>query len=159
MPWTRLALCILLVGGGCARLSRAAQLPPQPLLRSDLHDPSLDAVFRWARSISGARIATTTTRQYPLYGTDLSNRVQYVGIERPNGGFDAPGSCQAWRRALDAGHYDYVVTTLDRVEPGAPRLPPAAGWTAAPSATAILREPTAIVFRLSGPLSPSGCPS
>ena len=37
--------------------------------------PGLNAAFKWARSISGARIATTSTRQYPLFGTDLSNRV------------------------------------------------------------------------------------
>ena len=34
-----------------------------------------------AGTFSGARIATTSTRQYPLFGTDLSNRVQYVGEE------------------------------------------------------------------------------
>lgn len=157
--WARLALCLLILAA--VALGYQEQ---RSYLRRRYSDPtftthSLDAVFRWARSISGARIATTTTREYPLYGTDLSNRVQFVGIERPNGGFVAPGSCQTWRRALDAGHYDYVVTALDRVQPGGPRLPPAAGWTVAPSATAVLREPTAIVFRLSGPLSPASCPS
>ena len=45
--------------------------------------PGLDAAFNWARSISGARIATTSTRQYPLFGTDLSNRVQFVGCRAP----------------------------------------------------------------------------
>ena len=28
----------------------------------------LDAAFKWANALSGARIATTSTRQYPLYG-------------------------------------------------------------------------------------------
>ncbi len=45
--------------------------------------PGLNAAFAWARDVSGARIATTSTRQYPLFGTDLSNQVQYVGVERP----------------------------------------------------------------------------
>ncbi len=84
----------------------------------------LDAAFKWANSLSGARIATTSTRQYPLFGTDLSNRVQYVGIERPHGGFTAPSTCQTWRRLLNAGNYDYVIATRDRIEARQARLPP-----------------------------------
>ena len=52
--------------------------------------PGLNAAFKWATPLSGARIATTSTRQYPLFGTDLSNRVEFVGEERPHGGFVAP---------------------------------------------------------------------
>ena len=52
--------------------------------------PGLNAAFKWSSSISGARIATTSTRQYPLYGTDLSNHVQFVGQPTPHGGFDSP---------------------------------------------------------------------
>ncbi len=131
-------------------------------LRQRYADPTfashgLDAVFAWARSISGASIATTTTREYPLFGTDLSNRVQFLGIERAAGGFTAPNSCRAWRRALDDGHYEYVVTALDRVRPGGPRLPAATGWSSAANSSVVLREPTAIVFHLHGPLAPAGC--
>ncbi len=118
----------------------------------------LDAAFRWARSISGARIATTSTRQYPLFGTDLSNHVQYVGIERPHGGFVAPTTCRSWRRQLNAGHYDYVVATRDRIEPGKPTYPPAARWTEGPGATVILRKPPTVVFHITAQLNPSSCP-
>ena len=45
--------------------------------------PGLNAAFAWSRDVSGARIATTSTRQYPLFGTDLTNRVQYLGTEQP----------------------------------------------------------------------------
>jgi hypothetical protein len=55
--------------------------------------PGLDAAFAWARDVSGARIATTSTRQYPLFGTDLSNRVSYLGTEQPHGGFEPPTTC------------------------------------------------------------------
>lgn len=120
--------------------------------------PGLDAAFKWARGISGARIATTSTRQYPFFGTDLSNRVQYVGEERPHGGFEAPADCRAWRRALDTGHYDYVVTSRDRLEPGNPPYPPQARWTEGPNATVVLRKPPTVVFELKGPLDPSACP-
>jgi hypothetical protein len=119
--------------------------------------PGLDAAFGWAGPISGARIATTSTRQYPLYGTDLSNHVQYVGEERPHGGFVAPSACPQWRRLLNAGGYDYVVTSRDRMEPGKPPFPLAADWTEGPQATVILRTAPTVVFKLRGPLDPSAC--
>ncbi|HEY0317115.1 MAG TPA: hypothetical protein VGC49_02345 [Solirubrobacterales bacterium] len=119
--------------------------------------PGLDAAFAWARDVSGARIATTSTRQYPLFGTDLSNRVQFVGEERPHGGFEAAANCRRWRQELNAGQYDYVVTTRDRLEPAKPPFPPQAKWTEGPWATPILRKPPTVVFKLTGPLNPSSC--
>jgi hypothetical protein len=120
--------------------------------------PGLNAAFKWANGISSARIATTSTRQYPLYGTDLSNHVQYIGEERPRGGFTAPTTCPQWRRLLNAGNYDYVVTSRDRVEPGKPPYPDTTRWTEAPQATPILKTPPTVVFTLKGPLDPSACP-
>ena len=110
------------------------------------------------RAISDARIATTSTRQYPLYGTDLSNHVQYIGDEQPHGGFTAPTTCRAWRRLLNAGDYDYVVATRDRIEPGKPPYPPTARWTEAPEPTSILRKPPTVVFKLNGPAESIGVP-
>jgi len=119
--------------------------------------PGLNAAFAWARHIEDARIATTSTRQYPLFGTDLSNRVEFVGSERPHGGFVAPSTCRAWRRLLDEGDYDYVVASRDRIEAGKPPYPATARWTEGAGATVVLRKPPAVVFQLSGPLDPSGC--
>lgn len=122
--------------------------------------PGLNAAFRWARGVTEADIATTGTRQYPLFGTDLSNEVQFVGIERPHAGFVAPQTCRAWRRALTSGHYDYAVATRDRLQPGEPPFPPQARWTAAdPDAEVVLRKAPTVVFRLDGPLDPEGCRS
>jgi hypothetical protein len=120
--------------------------------------PGLDAAFAWASGVSGARIATTSTRQYPLFGTDLSNHVQYLGTERPHGGFEAPATCRQYRRLLDEGNYDYVVTTRDRLEPGKPPYPPSTAWTISPQAKIVLRKPPTTVFKLTGRLDPSGCP-
>jgi hypothetical protein len=119
--------------------------------------PGLNAAFEWSRDLSGARIATTATRQYPLYGTDLSNRVQFIGEESPHGGFTAPTSCRQWRRLLNEGDYDYAVTSRDRMEKGKPAYPPTAGWTEDPSTRVVLRERPTIVFRLTAPLDPSAC--
>ena len=119
--------------------------------------PGLNAAFRWARGVTDARIATTSTRQYPLFGTDLSNDVAYVGEEQPHGGFTAPATCRRWRQLLNAGNYDYVVTTYDRLEPDKPPYPPTAHWTAAPSATVVLRKPPTVIYKLRSSLDPSAC--
>ncbi len=120
--------------------------------------PGLNAAFRWANDISDARIATTGTRQYPLFGADLTNHVQYVGESEPHGGFVAPTTCQRWRQLLNAGHYDYVIATRDRIEPGKAPYPATATWTEGPGAEPILRKPPTIIFKLRTPLDPSACP-
>jgi hypothetical protein len=119
--------------------------------------PGLNAAFKWADPLSGTRIATTSTRQYPLYGTDLSNHVRYIGEEQPHGGFTAPTNCKQWRHVLNAGHYDYVITTRDRIEPGKPPYPDSTRWTEGLGAEEILRVPPTAVFKLKGPLDPSAC--
>jgi len=120
--------------------------------------PGLNAAFAWATPLSNARIATTSTRQHPLFGTDLSNEVQYVGERQPHGGFTAPTTCPQWRRLLNVGNYDLVVTTRDRIEPGKPPYPATTRWTEGPGAIPILRKPPTVVFKLTGPLDPSACP-
>jgi hypothetical protein len=119
--------------------------------------PGLNAAFKWAQGISGARIATTSTRQYPLYGKDLSNHVDYIGVEQPHGGFTAPSSCRTWRQLLNAGDYDYVIASRDRIEPHKPTYPAAARWTEAPGTTVVLRKPPTVVLKLRAPLDPSAC--
>jgi hypothetical protein len=104
-----------------------------------------------------SRIATTSTRQYPLFGTDLSNRVEFIGEERPHGGFQALATCRAWREALNEGDYDYVIASRDRLEKGRPPYPPQARWTEGPVATPVLRVPPTVVFQLDGKLDPSAC--
>jgi len=119
--------------------------------------PGLNAAFAWSQDVSGARIATTSTRQYPLFGRDLSNEVRFVGEEQPHGGFTAPATCRRWRELLNEGDYDYVVTTRDRIEPGKPVYPPTAAWTADSMSTVILRQPPTVVYKLRSNLDPSGC--
>jgi hypothetical protein len=146
-------------------IAAAAGYPVQRhYLQSRYADPSfttpgLNAAFAWSRDVSGARIATTSTRQYPLFGTDLSNHVQFLGEETAHGGFESPASCRGWRQALNAGDYDYVITTRDRIEPHKPPYPPQAKWTEGPGAKPILKKPPTAIYKLRGPLSPSGCPS
>ncbi|HEU5253795.1 MAG TPA: hypothetical protein VFU16_10780 [Solirubrobacterales bacterium] len=119
--------------------------------------PGLNAAFAWARDVSDSRIATTSTRQYPLFGTDLSNRVQYLGVEQSHGGFEAAEDCRTYLRLLNEGEYDYVVATRDREEAGKSAFPPQARWAEGTGARVVLREPPTAVFELDGPLDPSAC--
>jgi hypothetical protein len=130
-------------------------------LRDRYRDPSfttpgLDAAFAWARDVSGARIGTTSTRQYPLFGTDLSNHVAYIGVPRPHGGFEEAQNCVQFRRLVNAGHYDYVVASRDRIEPGKPAFPIQANWLSGPETEVVLKKRPTVVFRVKRPLK-YGC--
>jgi hypothetical protein len=98
--------------------------------------------------------------QYPLYGRDLSNHVQYVGEELPDGGFARIGSCQAWRRAVNAGRYDrLVLMPAGALTHPRPQPSPRIGWTESdPAARVTMRLPRGVVvLTLDGPLDPAAC--
>ncbi len=121
-------------------------------------EPGQDSAFAWARDVHGASIGTITIRQYPLYGTELDNRVQYVGRRGSDDSFTRMESCAEWRRALNAAGYDYVVTGLNFPTRNGPRRPPEAAWTGDdPAAKRVLRDRSVSVFRLDGELDPARC--
>jgi hypothetical protein len=153
------------IAGGAAALVLAIAVG-YPVQRHYLEDrykdptftaPGLNAAFAWVRDVSDARIATTSTRQYPLFGTDLSNQVQYLGSEHPHGGFESPASCRDYLQLLSEGDYDYAIATRDRTEPGKPPYPPTAKWTEATGAKPILKKPPSVVFELPEQIRPSAC--
>ena len=120
-------------------------------------EPGLEAAFIWARDVADSRIATITIRQYPFYGADLSNFVQYVGRRGDDDSFVPVTSCGAWRRTLNEGDYDYVVTASNFPGPGADR-PVEAEWTREdPAAKQILSDGPTAVFELDGELDPEAC--
>ena len=53
--------------------------------------------------------------QYPFYGQNLSNYVQYLGVPGPHGTYSSFDSCTAWREAIDRGRYSYVYITTNEV--------------------------------------------
>jgi hypothetical protein len=121
-------------------------------------EPGQDSAFAWARDVHGADIGTITIRQYPLYGTDLSNHVQYVGRRGSDDSFIRIESCRGWRRALNAGGYDYVMTGLNFPTANGPKGPPEAAWTGNdPAAKPVLRDGSVSVFRLDARLRPGRC--
>jgi hypothetical protein len=110
-----------------------------------------------AQTISHARVGVVGfSLPYPLYGRDLSNRVDYVAADGPHGEVTSIPSCSQWRTALTAGAYGYVVTGTNRS--GIPELSPEAGWTGTdPSATLIVRDGDVSLFRIDGKLHPESC--
>ena len=120
-----------------------------------------DSAFMWARGVEDARIATVIARQHPLYGTDLSNRVEFIGVRGPDGSFEPVTSCEQWLQALNDGDYGYVVTGFREPTEGVgtrPDEPPEAGWTrAAPEAEEIVRDEDVSVFAIDGDLDPASC--
>jgi hypothetical protein len=132
---------------------------------NDKYGPSaVYKVWRWARGLHHAQIALVGNLGwffgYPLWGLDDSNRVAYMGQRGAHGSFRPITSCRAWRTALNRGHYQYVVTTANRVF-FTTRLvhSPEVDWTRTdPAARLVLSPSVAIqVFRLTGALHPDRC--
>ena len=91
---------------------------------ADSSSPGMGAIYAWAQSVSGSRIALYgTVEQYPLYGTEDNNRLTYLGRNTDNGGYQPISSCAGWQRALRVGDYQYLVLT-----PGPTGSPPMT-WT------------------------------
>jgi hypothetical protein len=124
----------------------------------------LDSAYRWARGVSDARIGLAGTTagflEYGFYGTDLSNRVRYLGARGPHGAFNAIPTCAEFRGAVNAADLDYLVTApfLNFIEPGKPIRSPEAAWLRGePAVAPIDRSGPVAVWRVRGRLDPAGC--
>ena len=136
-----------------------------PAERTYLRTRYATGPLAFARPLHHQRIAVVGFEQaYPAFGLDLSNSVTEISHHGPHGAQTEVESCRAWRRALDAGHYGYVVTSppYGLVFATAPDY---AAWTRSdPAAQIIGRFPDGIGgvitdFRLTGHLDPAGCRS
>ena len=122
---------------------------------------AVERLFDWGRRRRGERIGIDGGElHYPLFGTDLSNHVQYVGRDEPDGGFARIVTCPEWRSAINAGRYRYVITVpwgIQSLSPGEPS--PQAGWTASDPAAEVVLRPGAdmTIFRVDGPMDPRAC--
>jgi len=124
----------------------------------------LDDAVRWAKPTSDLRIAVAGTsgayNQYGFYGDDVSNYVQYVGRHLPEADFRAIETCADFRRAVNEGDYDYLVTTpeLDLNNPSTASSSPERGWVRNdPAVQEVVHSGRVSVFRIEGPLNPNGC--
>ena len=134
--------------------------------------------FNWAQSISGSRIGvagTFTQLQYALYGRNLSNYVQYIGMQGAHGSYAPAADCSQWRQLVNDGHYRYVVTSTGLVSRRADVFTTPFSytvWTGDDRASKLVRRTIwsvtlpitrgyvgLSVFRLSGNLNVSACSS
>jgi hypothetical protein len=125
---------------------------------------SLDSAYRWARGIEDARIGLAGTTAgfagYGFYGTDLSNRVRYLGEDGPYGAFNAIPTCAGFRAAVNAADLDYLVTSpfLNFLHPGDPIPSPEARWLRGEGAVSpVLRSGPVTVWKVAGELDPAAC--
>ena len=125
---------------------------------------TISQAARWAAGRHGARIGVAGSAgafyQYPLYGRDLSNSVQYIGTETGDGGYEALRKCREWRLAVNEGDFNWLVITpkLDLNRPAEVSASPEIKWVLGdPNAAFGRRKGNVWVFRLTGPLDPAGC--
>jgi hypothetical protein len=124
----------------------------------------LNNAYRWARGVEDARIGLAGTTAgfagYGFYGTDLSNRVRYLGEDGPHGAFNALPTCAAFRSAVNDADLDYLVTApfLNFLHPGDPVESPEARWLRGERAVRpIQRSGPVTVWKVEGDLSPGAC--
>jgi hypothetical protein len=73
---------------------------------------TLAPVYRWADTVHHARIGVSgPILIYPLYGNDLTNSVVFVADRTSHDYYSTPTDCVAWREAVDAGRFQFVVVT------------------------------------------------
>jgi hypothetical protein len=106
------ASVVLVLAHGSYGRHRYANTPPFP------------ATYASMRDIHSSRILVDgllAQEQYPLYGSDLSNRVQFSGVVGKDGRIRPVASCAEWARQLRDGNYEYVLITPPTITTDAPR--------------------------------------
>jgi hypothetical protein len=125
---------------------------------------NLDSAYTWARDVDDARIGLAGTTagflQYGFYGTDLSNRVIYLGEKGPHGAYNAIPTCARFRTAVNAANLDYLVTTpfLNFLDTSSTIPSPEAKWLRGdPAVKPINQSGPVTVWKLEGKLDPATC--
>jgi hypothetical protein len=102
--------------------------------------------------------------QYGFYGADLSNYVEYVGVPGADGTYRLATSCPQLRRAVNAGDYDYLITSkFTQDSRDAPYWYQYYAWLKDdPGLKLVIEEPDITplpdyVFKVVGKLDPSAC--
>jgi hypothetical protein len=102
--------------------------------------------------------------QFGFFGGDLTNRVKYIGVPGPDGTYRLATTCQAFRRQINAGDYDYLIMSkYTQDSPAAEYWYPIYDWVKDdPALKLVVAEPKIVpqpdyVFKVDGKLDPAGC--
>jgi hypothetical protein len=131
---------------------------------SGLPGQELTSAYLWARDVQDSRIGLAGTTagfyQYGFYGTDLSNRVTYLGEKGPHAAFNPIPDCRGFRAAVDDADLDYLVTSpfLNFANASEPVTSPEAGWLrGSPGVEPVETSGSITVWRVNGSLDPGAC--
>jgi hypothetical protein len=159
-----LLLCLVAIGYPVQRHYLENRFANDGTAEERIPGMHLDSAYRWARGVEDARIGLAGTSAglsgYGFYGTDLSNRVRYLGEDGAHGAFNAIATCAAFRAAVNEADLDYLVTSpfLNFLHPGDPIASPEARWLRGEAAVRRLqRSGPVTVWEVQGELDPAGC--
>jgi hypothetical protein len=123
----------------------------------------LPQIYTWARDTHDTRIAIVGFFvQYPLYGKDSSNFVQYIALRHKDRTSSPITDCATWRRVLNEGRYRYVVASTRGFPYPGRQIPREALWTRSDPAARLLIHDAhsgrqAWLYRIDGRLDPARC--
>jgi hypothetical protein len=131
---------------------------------SGLPGGEVNSAYVWARGVEDARIGLAGTTagfyQYGFFGTDLSNRVIYMGEKGPHAAFNPIPDCRGFRAAVDDADLDYLVTSpfLNFANASEPITSPEAAWLrGSPGVKEVETSGLVNVWRVTGSLDPDRC--
>jgi hypothetical protein len=157
-----LALLVVAIGYPLQRDYLQDRFGPE----SEVPGLHLDSAYQWAREETDSRIGLAGTTagflSYGFFGTDLSNRVIYLGEKGPHGAYNAIPTCQAFRAAVNAADLDYLITTpfLNFLHTDESVRSPEARWLRGdPAAAPMERDGPVTIWRIDGELNPAACNS
>jgi hypothetical protein len=162
--FTALALLVLAIGYPVQRHYLEHRFLNDVSAEERIPGANLDSAYTWTHGIADARIGLAGTTagflQYGFYGTDLSNRVVYLGERGPHGAYNAIPTCVAFRTAVNAADLDYLVTSpfLNFIDPSSPIPSPEAKWLRNDPAIKPINQSGAVtIWKLEGKLNPKAC--
>jgi hypothetical protein len=135
-----------------------------------LGDGAPQKAYAFAQKLHDKRIGIAGSSeiifgQYGFFGNDASNYVQYIGVPGPHGGYRLATTCEAFRREVNRGDYDYlIVSEFTQDSPFADYRYPLYNWLKTdPAVELVIAEPEIVpqpdyVFKVNGRLDPSACP-
>jgi hypothetical protein len=132
-----------------------------------LQDGGPQDAFAFAHGLHDKRIGLAGSGeiffgQYGFYGENLDNHVQYIGVEGPDGEYRLATSCSQFRRLVNEGDFDYLITSkATQDSPEADYYYPVHAWLKSdPALELVLEEPEITpqpdyVFKVNGELDTS----
>lgn len=125
--------------------------------------------YEFTRNLKNKRIALAGSGeiffgQYGFYGIDLSNHVDYIGKEGPNGTYRLFEDCAEFIDRVNEGNYDYIIVSeYTQDAPDADYRYPVKAWIAGdPAVKEVVAEPDITpqpdyVYEINGKLNPARC--